>query len=184
MGRFHRRVYSGVGSRFYDSGARSAALLLNKEYIMGTLKVYQIKNIATAMLTFQLGKAKFRCNFDKGVLNVPNPRPATFSTDNTIVQLAIENSPLFGRKITLLSASETKPADRTSRPGYVSASGVPQQRRVFEDVTELGEVINILRGLGVPARKLKTEEAIAAASEEMGIEFPNVKMIQQDSIGA
>ena len=84
----------------------------------------------------------------------------------------------------MLSSSETKPADRTSRPGYVSASGIHQQKRVFEDVTELGEVINILRGLGVPARKLKTEEAIVAASEEMGIEFPNVKMIRQESTEA
>ncbi len=167
-----------------------AALLLNIKDKMGILKTYQIKNITAAVMSFKLGKAKFRCSFDKGVLNVPVPKPATFSTDNPIVQLAIESSPLFGNKITLLSAVETRTADKGrnknnltgGEPSSIKSPDKPDKgecrKQTFDEITTIGDMINILRGMGVPAKKLKTETSIMMAADELGLEFPNVDRIR------
>lgn len=150
---------------------------------MGTLKTYQIKNISSAVIAFRLGKAKFRCTFDKGVLNVPNPRPATFSTDNPIVQAAIEKSPLYGKKVTLLSSFERNRPVAAGKAVAMENASPEKDTRVYEDITEFGEAINVLRGLGVPARKLKTEESIIRAAEEMGVWFPNVARMNPKTEG-
>lgn len=114
---------------------------------------------------------------------MPNPRPATFSTDNPIVQAAIEKSPLYGKKVTLLSSFEHNRPVAMGKAVAEENASPERDARAYEDITEFGEAINVLRGLGVPARKLKTEESIIRAAEEMGVRFPNVARMNPKAEG-
>lgn len=55
-------------------------------------KTYAILNLAEKHTTFHLGKTKVHVSFTGGQVTKKGVTPATFTTDNPIVQLAIEKS--------------------------------------------------------------------------------------------
>ena len=67
-------------------------------------KTYAILHLAEKRTTFHLGKTKVHVSFTGGQVTKKGVTPATFTTDDPIVQLAIENSKDFENgAITLLS---------------------------------------------------------------------------------
>ena len=67
-------------------------------------KTYAIYSLAEKHTTFQLGKTKVHVSFTGGQVTKNGVNPATFTTTDPIVQLAIERSRDFGKgAITLLA---------------------------------------------------------------------------------
>lgn len=67
-------------------------------------KTYAIMNLAEKHTVFHLGKTKVRVSFTGGIVTKKGVTPATFTTDDPIVQFAIENSKDFKEgAVTLLS---------------------------------------------------------------------------------
>ncbi len=67
-------------------------------------KTYAIMNLAEKHTVFHLGKTKVRVSFTGGIVTKKGVTPATFTTDDPIVQFAIENSNDFKEgAVTLLS---------------------------------------------------------------------------------
>lgn len=67
-------------------------------------KAYGILHLAEKHTVFHLGKTKVHVSFTGGTVTKNGVTPATFTTDNPIVQLAIENSEDFkAGAITLIS---------------------------------------------------------------------------------
>lgn len=151
---------------------------------MKILKIYAIKNVTTAVYVFPLGKARFRCVFDKGVINAKITRPATFSTSSEIVQTAIEKSPLFNNRIFLREALEIMADGKKAalpKNSVKTSYSHKSEQIVIEEAESLGDVINILREKGVPAKKLRNVQMIMSTVEELGYSFPNVNFEEKSA---
>lgn len=67
-------------------------------------KTYAILNLSEKHTIFHLGKTKVHVSFTGGIVTKQGVTPATFTTDNPVVQLAIENSDKFKKgEVTLLT---------------------------------------------------------------------------------
>ena len=72
-------------------------------------KTYAILNLSEKHTIFHLGKTKVHVSFTGGIVTKKGVTPATFTTDNPVVQLAIENSDKFKKgEVTLLTQYPTQ----------------------------------------------------------------------------
>lgn len=74
-------------------------------------KTYAIHNLAEKHTTFHLGKTKVHVSFTGGQVTKKGVNPATFTTEDPIVQLAIEKSKAFADGAVILLAKYPMPGE-------------------------------------------------------------------------
>lgn len=130
------------------------------------VKIYKIK-ANEAVLPLSLGKCKVTAHFKGG--NLMSGKWATLSTKDPIVQLAIEQSPRYGRAILLERVIATESES-------VKAEGKPEVK-VVEGPTTINDVITYLREVeGVEVSAMKTMAAVKKQIARLNLQFPNVTL--------
>lgn len=133
------------------------------------------------------GGGNIRIDFTNGSISTRGIEPATFSTENLAVQVAIENSPRFiNGKIKLISKYEIgeiekkdedkDPAKDLKEGGSGSSSG-KSEGIPFTDVRNSQQAKDILMGepYNIPLAELGSKTAIQEKMTELNIVFPNWK---------
>jgi hypothetical protein len=146
-----------------------------------TIKTYLIKG-KQASLLFKLGDATLRAEFT----NSFTTQGGTFTTANPLAQLVIETSPMFkSGNITIYAVSKSgtedapKAAVKTDEDEKKPAKKAKSEsqaktKEVHEDVTEVNEVIDILKEKGMDYKMFSTKEKMLDTIERLNLSFPNV----------
>lgn len=138
-------------------------------------KVYGMRGVTEAVVYFAGGKIK--ATFKGGIADRAYNTPAKLITENPVIQSAIENDPRFGNTIFLQefvggigdNPVPTKPVEEEEIP--VVADGTPKS---YENVTTVGQAMNVLKSLGIKASAMRTKESVLAAAESINVSFPNL----------
>lgn len=152
-------------------------------------KVYKINGKTEVHLVLESpsGKTKYKIAFTKGNLDPKMLAPATYSTNNPVIQDVIERSNLFGKVIFI----EKVYGDATPTPTPVSApaaTSAPKkgkgkvadpkgsELKVMEEVKTIADAASVLIAEGASAAEIdgSVEGAIKVA-KKYGISFPNLK---------
>lgn len=154
-------------------------------------KVYKINGKTEVHLVLESpsGKTKYKIAFTKGNLDPKMLAPATYSTDNPVIQDVIERSNLFGKVIFV----EKVYGDATPTPTPVSAPAVTSalapkkgkgkaaetkdsELKVMEEVKTIADAASVLTAEGVLAAEIDgTVEGAIKVAKKYGISFPNLK---------
>lgn len=148
-------------------------------------KVYKINGKTEVHLVLESpsGKTKYKIAFTKGNLDPKMLAPATYSTDNPVIQDVIERSNLFGKVIFV----EKVYGDATPTPTPVSALAPKKGKgkaaetkgselKVMEDVKTIADAASVLTAEGVLAAEIDgTVEGAIKVAKKYGISFPNLK---------
>lgn len=149
-------------------------------------KKYGIKGISECVLRLPVGSATVVCNFTNGDLQSREPIPASYTTDNPVVQHVIESCDKFKNgKIYIMAEYDDEPAivtgpvpsqkAKTTKPKKAEKDLVEKEPRVMENVHTMGEAMTVLMTeCGVLGDLQSVEDCIAKATE-LGILFPNLK---------
>ena len=143
------------------------------------IKVYGIYGKTTAIMRIytRSGLAYIEPEFKRGRLGLGKmSTAATYSTGDRTEQSIIEDSPLFGGTIKLLrvygsEGNEVAAPLATEKPeaAEVTLTAVPE-------VTTKEQAIALLKSKGAKAVQLRSDEAIKAFAEKVGISFPNLTL--------
>ena len=147
-----------------------------------------MKGVSECVLRIPVGKTTIICPFTDGNLQSRVPAPATFATENPIVQTIIESCEMYkNKKIYTISVSgeteveeatavETAAAEtKTTKKSSKKAATKPE-RRTMENVRTYGDAITVLMTESeVNVAELTDVEACLRKAEELGISFPNLK---------
>lgn len=140
-------------------------------------KVYGMRGVTEAVVYFADGK--IRATFKGGIADKAYNTPAKLITANPVVQAAIESDPRFGLTI-FIQKSVGGIGDKSILPEaekeeVVSdaniASGEPRE---YDNVTTVGQAMNVLKSLGVKASAMRTKDSVLAAAESLNVSFPNL----------
>lgn len=148
-------------------------------------KVYKINGKTEVHLVLESpsGKTKYKIAFTKGNLDPKMLAPATYSTDNPVIQDVIERSNLFGKVIFV----EKVYGDATPTPTPVSALAPKKGKgkaaetkgselKVMEEVKTIADAASVLTAEGVLAAEIDgTVEGAIKVAKKYGISFPNLK---------
>lgn len=151
-------------------------------------KVYKIngKTEVHLILESPSGKTKYKIAFTKGNLDPKMLAPATYSTNNPVIQDVIERSNLFGKVIFVekvygdaAPAVPLTPAASAPKKGgkgkTAEAAKAPTQK-VMEDVRTFAEAAAVLVAEGAPASEIDgTVGGAKKVAKALGISFPNLK---------
>lgn len=148
-------------------------------------KTYGIKGIVEASYLFKAMKGHLRANFTGGVLDERRARPATLTTRNPIVMLILERTEMFKNgtmfivsqsgespEARLLAKKEAKAKKQPKRQEKVTDDG----RKAYEDVTTVGDAINVLMELGANAADLQDTASMLETASQLNVTFPNLKL--------
>lgn len=140
------------------------------------VKVYGMRGMTEAVVYFAGGKIK--ATFKGGIADKAYNTPAKLITENPVVQAAIESDPRFGSSIFLqksvggIGDKSIVPEETPVESAPVVADGTP---RSYDNVTTVGQAMNVLKSLGVKASAMRTKESVLAAAEGINVTFPNLK---------
>lgn len=147
-------------------------------------KVYKINGKTEVHLVLESpsGKTKYKIAFTKGNLDPKMLAPATYSTNNPVIQDVIERSNLFGKVIFV----EKVYGDATPTPTPVAAppkkgkgkaaESKPSEMKVMEEVKTIADAASVLTAEGVLAAEIDgTVEGAIKVAKKYGISFPNLK---------
>lgn len=129
-----------------------------------------------AVVYFAGGKIK--ATFKGGIADKAYNTPAKLITENPVVQAAIESDPRFGSSIFLqksvggIGDKSIVPEETPVESTPVVADGTPGS---YDNVTTVGQAMNVLKSLGVKASAMRTKESVLAAAEGINVTFPNLK---------
>lgn len=152
-------------------------------------KVYKINGKTEVHLVLESpsGKTKYKIAFTKGNLDPKMLAPATYSTNNPVIQDVIERSNLFGKVIFIEKVyGEAAPAPApTSAPAVAPApkkgkakageSKAPELK-VMEEVKTIADAVTVLIAEGASASDIDGSVAGALkVAKGFGISFPNLK---------
>lgn len=149
-------------------------------------KTYAILNLAEKHTYFHLGKTKVRVSFTGGVITKKGVTPATFTTDDPIVQFAIEQSDRFKNgAVTLLSQypvqGEVKIGRNEPEPQKpeepIVQSPIPEQTEAPAPV-EASEDNSESAAENVLAAEPEVEKEEADAADENAPEGSNLEVIE------
>lgn len=160
---------------------------------------YGVNGMMEFQAVIKVGKTNLKVQFSDGSFNASSRKPATFTTDNLIVQHAIENSNEFKHglihKISTVELNEevkvlrngpkalNEPipieinADGTQKPASETAEDASE---TAEDASELKQVEvhcnddakdYLADNFGVSKSKLRNKDIIASVAATYGIEF-------------
>ena len=151
-------------------------------------KVYKINGKTEVHLVLESpsGKTKYKIAFTKGNLDPKMLAPATYSTNNPVIQDVIERSNLFGKVIFV----EKVYGDATPAPTLVSApaaTSAPKKGKgkaaeektsmnVMEDVKTIADAVTVLIAEGASAADIDgSVNGAKKVAKNYGISFPNLK---------
>lgn len=140
-----------------------------------TTKVYGIYGRTTAIVRIPTGsgKANIEVTFDRGVPNAgPNYRPATFTTNDPVVQKIMESNKLFGSLYKIVRV--VRDDNDAPAPAKKAAAPKPVEPEQLEGITTKLEAIEYLKSKGAKAKDLKDDESIKKYAEKIGVAFPNL----------
>ena len=145
-------------------------------------KTYGINDVVEASYLFPAMKGSLRANFTGGVIDERRRRPATLTTKNPVAMLIIENSQMYksGKIFVVAESDEPKPekpaaekkAKKKSKPDKVEEDG----RKVYEDVTSIGDAVTVLLALGANAAELQDKATLLETAAQLNVSFPNLKL--------
>lgn len=145
-------------------------------------KKYGIRNTSECVLRLPMGKGTVVCNFTNGNLQSKEPIPASYTTNNPIIQYVIEHCEKFlGGKIYIMAEYDNgvaeEAAEEKAEPEKPKKSKkVERKARVMDEVTTFGEAVTALMTEdGVKTSDLKSVESCIRVAESIGISFPNLK---------
>lgn len=134
-----------------------------------------MRGMTEAVVYFAGGKIK--ATFKGGIADKAYNTPAKLITENPVVQAAIESDPRFGTTI-FLQKSVGGIGDKSILPKDTQVAEPSQTEdnslKSYENVTTVGQAMNILKSLGVKASAMRTKEAVLAAAESINVTFPNL----------
>ena len=137
---------------------------------MKKIITYEIYGQVERSSYFRVGKALMRVEFKGGSINSAGLVPATFVTDNSLLQNAIEASDAFcsgqikrGKVDVLPESSDTIPSNEEGK------------KKSFPDVTNMQQARALLMAepYSLSLSDLQTKAAIKKKTEECGVIFPN-----------
>ena len=151
-------------------------------------KKYGIDGLMEYQGCFHAGKTEINVHFKGGMLTAYGVTPATFSTDNKLIQFVIENSREFkGGRIKLLEADYSEEEILAEREAArKQAEALAQQQAAAEAAvkdqqqseptdgssvmkfSDWGEARQWLLDQGVAASELTGNKKIAAKAEQLG----------------
>ena len=122
-----------------------------------------------------------KCAFTGGNLQSKEPVPATYTTDNPIIQGVLEDTPMFlGGKVFVISQSEDATVEEivveTPKPTTKKTTKKTKtETRTMENVRTFGDAMTVLMTEAeVNMSELTDIEACIKKAAELGISFPNL----------
>ena len=141
-----------------------------------------MKGVSECVLRIPVGKTTIICPFTDGNLPSRVPAPATFATENPIVQTIIESCEMYkNNKIYLMSVSgetevEEAPAVEAKTAKKPAKKAAKTTLRTMENVRTYGDAMTVLMTEAeVNPGELKDVDDCIKKAEELGIAFPNLK---------
>lgn len=143
-----------------------------------------MKGVSECVLRIPVGKTTIICPFVDGNLQSRVPAPATFATENPIVQTIIESCEMYkNNKIYLISVSgeveveaDEIPAVEPAKAKKTTKKASKPTLRTMEDVRTYGDAMTVLMTEAeVNVAELTDIAACIKKAEELGISFPNLK---------
>lgn len=144
-----------------------------------SFKKYEIKNYSEYIINVSVGKRTFSIPFTGGALTNQGSIPASYSTNNEIIQYAIEHSRYYAIGIVYLAqeikTEEVKPTPQTlqptPQPATKRSSGEEKTIKKVK-VSDLQEAKNYLvENYNVSSLSLRGEKTIMEQAKIFGIEF-------------
>lgn len=144
-------------------------------------KTYAIYGMIEKSIVLPINKARIRVDFTRGTIGSNGVTPAKFTTSDTVVQTAIENSQMFKngvikehnktpiRTVTIQqSHKEETPSEDTDKTG--------EQLFVYTEVKNVQEAKYILMDdFGVSLAELQNKAQTIEKANQLGVKFPNLK---------
>lgn len=142
-------------------------------------KTYGMRNTKECVLKIQKGKATIVCPFTGGNLQSREPIPATYTTDNPVIQGVIETTPMFANGKIYVASQYGEPEEVVVVAEKPAAKKTAKKNkpepRVKENVRTFGDAMTVLMTEAeVNISELKTIEDCVKKAEELGISFPNI----------
>lgn len=144
-------------------------------------KVYKINGKTEVHLVLESasGKTKYKIAFTKGNLDPKQLAPATYSTNDPVIQEVIERDKLFNKVIFLDKVyGEIAPAAPTApaAPAKGKGKGKGETLKEMPEVTTLADAVTVLTAEGASAADFdgSVKGAIKIA-KGLGLSFPNLK---------
>lgn len=141
-----------------------------------------MNGVSECVFRVPVGKTTIVCTFTDGNLQSRVPAPATFATENPIIQTVIESCDMFrNNKIFLMSVSgevevTEEVAEETKTPAKKTKKAEAKKTRVIESVKTFGDAVTTLMTENdVVASDLADMESVIRKAAELGISFPNLK---------
>lgn len=141
-----------------------------------------MKGVSECVFRVPVGKTTIVCTFTDGNLQSRVPTPATFSTENPIVQTVLESCDMYAnKKIFLMSVSGEaeiveEVAEEVKTPAKKTTKKAEKKTRVYEDVKTFGDAVTTLMTESeVVASDLVDMASVIRKATELGISFPNLK---------
>lgn len=138
-----------------------------------------MQGVSECVLRVPVGKTTIVCAFTDGNLQSRVPAPATFATENPIVQTIIESCEMYrNNKIILMSVSgevEVEEAPAVEAKTAKKTTKKTKTQRTMEDVRTYGDAMTVLMTEAeVNVGELTDVAACIKKAEELGISFPNL----------
>lgn len=144
-------------------------------------KVYKINGKTEVHLVLESasGKTKYKIAFTKGNLDPKLLAPATYSTNDPVIQEVIERDKLFNKVIFLDKVyGEVAPAapSAPAAPAKGKGKGKGETLKEMPEVTTLADAVTVLTAEGASAADFdgSVKGAIKIA-KGLGLSFPNLK---------
>lgn len=137
---------------------------------MKKIITYEIFGQVERSSYFKVGKALMRVEFKGGSINSAGLVPATFVTDNSLLQKAIENSDAFRS-----GQIKRGKVEELAEPSDAPVGDNEEKGNSFPDVTNMQQARTLLMAepYSLSLSELQTKAAIKKKAEECGILFPN-----------
>lgn len=149
-------------------------------------KTYGIDNVVEASYLFPAMKGHLRANFTGGVLDERRRRPATLTTKNPVAMLILENTEMFksGRMFIVaqtedpVTPKEIEAAAKKAEPKKKTKADkvTDDGRKVYDNVTTVGDAVTILLELGAKAAALQDTATMLETAAQLNVSFPNLKL--------
>ena len=138
-------------------------------------KVYKINGKTEVHLVLESasGKTKYKIAFTKGNLDPKLLAPATYSTNDPVIQEVIERDKLFNKVIFLDKVyGEVAPA----APAKGKGKGKSETLKEMPEVTTLADAVTVLTAEGASAADFDgTVKGALKIAKGLGLSFPNLK---------
>lgn len=137
-------------------------------------KKYEIKNYSEYVIDVSVGKRNFSIPFTGGALTNQGSIPASYSTNNGIIQYAIEHSRYFALGIVYIAQEiktdeEIKP---TPQPSANKKSSGEENALKKVKVSDLQEAKNyLMENYPISGLVLRGEKSIMEQAKIVGVEF-------------